>query len=112
MKNEYEKKPDAPELEIEKHEMQFPIPDNYYYSNAALVSMSNWDFRFSFSESRPKGEMRPGVGVVMTPAHAKAFVGVLIQNIQAYESKFGEIIIPVLSQDDAKEKPNAKPKKE
>ncbi len=62
------------------------------YSNFALISHSPAEFVIDFTR------MLPGVPkakvfarIIMTPQHAKSFVMALQENIQKYESQYGEI---------------------
>ncbi len=62
------------------------------YSNLALITHSNAEFVVDFTR------MLPGVPktkvyarIIMTPQHAKSLLKALEDNIQKYESQFGEI---------------------
>ncbi len=65
------------------------------YSNGAEVLSGAWDVRINFMENIPPEGGKPIAmvhgSVVMTPAHAKAFLNGLKQTIDLYEEKFGEI---------------------
>ncbi len=64
------------------------------YSNLAIVTHSPADFIFDFTQimpGMPKARVR--ARVIMAPIHAKAFAQALMDNIQKYESRFGEIQI-------------------
>jgi hypothetical protein len=65
------------------------------YSNMAEVLLGGWDIRINFMEIVPpkdgKGIATVHGSVVMSPAHAKAFLSGLKQTIDMYEEKFGEI---------------------
>jgi len=94
----------APELvEVEGIKIEFPFPEEYLYTNAALVSVSNWDFRISFAELLPSGKPKAKIGIVMTPAHAKALMLILAKNVQGYESRFGELTVPIVPPESAEE---------
>ena len=81
-------------VDVVQEEMQFPHPEVYLYTNAAQVSMSGFDIRLSFAETRPEGKPISKGGLVMAPAHFKALAIVLASNVKAYESVYGEIILP------------------
>lgn len=64
------------------------------YCNFAGVNMTNWDIRMLFSEIVVYGDraqVEPRANIVMTPAHAKAFLGVLARTIERWEKDNGEI---------------------
>jgi hypothetical protein len=62
------------------------------------MSFGPWDMRFAFSEISQDSKGEPAhdlkANVVMTPAHARAFVGTLSAALKKYEEQFGEIIQP------------------
>ncbi len=62
------------------------------YSNLAIISHSPAEFIIDFTRILP-GVPKAKVlsRVIMTPQHAKLLVSALKDNIQKYESKFGEI---------------------
>ena len=62
------------------------------YSNLAIISHSPAEFIIDFTRILP-GDPKAKVlsRVIMTPQHAKLLVSALKDNIQKYESKFGEI---------------------
>lgn len=65
------------------------------YSNMAEVLLGIWDIRINFMENVPPQGGKPMAivhgSVVMSPAHAKAFLQGFKQTIDLYEEKFGEI---------------------
>lgn len=67
------------------------------YSNAAHVMGSTWDFSFIFSRilgtQGNVATIEERVEVLMSPQHAKAFLGLLAQHVQEYEKRLGEIRI-------------------
>ena len=69
-----------------------------HYSNSAQLQVSPWDFTFVFGEVEPSTDgtfkVEQKVGVVMSPQHAKALLGILSTNIQEYEKHAGEIQYP------------------
>lgn len=62
------------------------------YSNLAIITHSPSEFVTDFVQmmpGMPKAKVRSRV--IMTPENAKRFMRALIDNIQKYESNFGEI---------------------
>ena len=62
------------------------------YSNLAIISHSPTEFTLDFVQMLP-GMAKPSVGtcVIMTPEHTKRLLKALMDNVQRYESQFGEI---------------------
>jgi hypothetical protein len=67
------------------------------YTNNANVQISYFDFRIDFRQILPGSDGRMTVerlaSVVMSPQHAKAFLGVLAENLDQYEEQFGAITL-------------------
>ena len=65
------------------------------YANSVQLRASLWDFFLLFGtlqQSRPDAvTIRNFQGVYLSPQQAKALLNVLQQNVQQYESTFGEI---------------------
>jgi hypothetical protein len=65
------------------------------YANSVQVRVTVWDFLLSFGTIRETapgmGEISNFQGVFLSPQQAKALANVLNQNLQQYESAFGEI---------------------
>ena len=65
------------------------------YANSVQVRVNLWDFFLSFGllEQNAPDDVRivSFQGVFLSPQQAKALANVLNQNIQQYESAFGEI---------------------
>lgn len=65
------------------------------YSNMVRITTSFFDIRFLFAEaiavSDGKGVAVPHITIAMSPEHAKALAKVLINTIEKYEERFGEI---------------------
>lgn len=65
------------------------------YTNNANIQISYFDFRFEFRQLMPGADggivVERMASVVMSPQHAKAFLGVLAENIRQYEEQFGAI---------------------
>lgn len=62
------------------------------YSNLAIITHSHSEFILDFATMLP-GLPKPDINsrIVMTPEHAKRLLNALIDNIQKYESQFGQI---------------------
>ena len=62
------------------------------YANLAVITHSSSEFILDFVQMMP-GLPKPSVNsrVVMTPEHAKRLLKALMDNVQKYESQFGEI---------------------
>ncbi|MCQ2138175.1 MAG: DUF3467 domain-containing protein [Bacteroidales bacterium] len=62
------------------------------YSNLAVITHSSSEFIVDFVQMMP-GLPKPTVNsrVLMTPENAKKFLKALMENVQKYESQFGEI---------------------
>ena len=65
------------------------------YSNSVQVRVSLWDFFLSFGtivQNAPDNvQIHNFQGIFLSPQQAKALANVLAQNVQQYESTFGEI---------------------
>jgi len=65
------------------------------YANSVQVRVSLWDFFLSFgtiNQNAPDSvSIQNFQGVFLSPQQAKALANVLAQNVQQYESTFGEI---------------------
>lgn len=77
------------------------------YINSANVMFSNWDASINFGEILGEVEGKlvvvPKLRVTMSLQHAKAFLKVLKDNLEAFEQHFGEIQLI-----EPKESPTAK----
>ncbi len=64
------------------------------YSNLAIITHSPAEFVIDFTRVLPGvPKAKVHARIVMTPQHARMFLGALQDNIQKYEAKFGEIKI-------------------
>ena len=63
------------------------------YSNMAIISHSGTEFILDFAQVFPGRNNKACVcsRVIMTPEHAKRLMNALIDNINKYDSQFGEI---------------------
>jgi flagellar protein FlaG len=65
------------------------------YANSVQVRVNLWDFFLLFglvNQSTPESvSIRNFQGVYLSPQQAKALLNVLQQNVQQYETAFGEI---------------------
>ena len=60
------------------------------YSNLAIISHNENEFVMDFIFVQPpKG--RVNARIIMSPAHAKRFLGALQENVEKYEQKFSNI---------------------
>lgn len=78
-----------------------PIDDEDYftgYANGVSIAHTFFDFQLHFSEVKVKDaqniEAQAFATIIMSPQHAKLLIGHFVQNMELYESKFGEIKIP------------------
>ncbi len=77
--------------------VQVQNSDDYrdHYANSVQVRASLWDFFLLFGTvqqaSPEEVTVRNFQGIYLSPQQAKALSNVLAQNIQQYESTFGEI---------------------
>ncbi|MBN1354830.1 DUF3467 domain-containing protein [bacterium] len=83
---------------LQQKKMKFHIdPQNEggQYSNIATVIHSETEFLVDFGMFLPgRDSIRIASRIVLSPRTAKQFLIALNQNIQNYESKFGEIHLP------------------
>lgn len=67
------------------------------YANSVQVRVSLWDFFLSFGVIDQTSAEAVGInnfqGIYLSPQQAKALTNVLNQNVQQYESAFGEITL-------------------
>ena len=65
------------------------------YFNFVVITPTATEFVLDFAVVMP-GMLKPQVAdrVILTPEHVKRLLGALGQNLQRYESKFGEITSP------------------
>lgn len=65
------------------------------YANSVQIRVNLWDFFLMFgtiSQTVPENvEIQNFQGVYLSPQQAKALLGLLQQNVNQYESAFGEI---------------------
>jgi hypothetical protein len=65
------------------------------YANSVQVRVNLWDFFLSFGRldqtAQDNVQIENFQGIYLSPQQAKALAGVLNQNVQQYESAFGEI---------------------
>jgi len=80
-----------------QEEMQIHMPPEVQggvYANQMLISHTQEEFVFDFILGTPPMAV-VNARVIVSPAHAKRIASVLIENIQKYESMFGEIAAPL-----------------
>ena len=84
--------------EKKKTQLKIELPEaraEGHYSNFTVISHSGAEFVLDFARivpGSPKAVVQSRV--IMTPLHAKTLLYTLRDNVQKYESKFGEIKIP------------------
>lgn len=64
------------------------------YSNLAIISHSPAEFIIDFTRifpGIPKAKVHSRI--IMTPQHAKLFLGALKENMQRFENQYGEIVV-------------------
>jgi hypothetical protein len=77
---------------------QFMLPDDLeaQYVNFARISHTASEFILDFSLLLPDGgQPKIDTRVVMSPMAVKLFLRALTENVARYESKFGEITLPL-----------------
>jgi hypothetical protein len=95
------------ELETVKSEKFFK-----FYTNAANLEMTPWDFTLLFGELKKSGDrmtIEHSVGIAMSPQHAKALAGILLTQVKEYEKQIGEIKLPPPPAQQAASAPEPKP---
>ena len=89
--------------ETKKPEIQIEIDDaaaQGVYTNLAMIGHSENEFILDFiflQPQAPKAKVRSRI--ITSPGHAKRLLAALQDNISKYESRFGEIKMPVAEQD-------------
>jgi Protein of unknown function (DUF3467) len=65
------------------------------YANSVQMRVNIWDFFLVFGtlqqQSETQVEIKNFEGIYLSPQQAKALLGLLQQNVNGYESAFGEI---------------------
>jgi hypothetical protein len=65
------------------------------YANSVQMRVNVWDFFMVFGtlqqQTEAQVEIRNFQGIYLSPQQAKALLGLLQQNVNGYESAFGEI---------------------
>ena len=75
--------------------LELPKDPSATYSNTVMISHTNSEVIFDFIQIMPNDKRaRVQERIVMTPSHAKRFLKALSENIQKFEDKHGEIVIP------------------
>jgi flagellar protein FlaG len=66
-----------------------------HYANSVQIRVNVWDFFLVFGtlaqQSEAQVEVRNFQGIYFSPQQAKALLAILQQNVNGYESTFGEI---------------------
>jgi hypothetical protein len=85
---------------IDLNSIPWSNPDSVssVYCNNASIAIAPWDIRLLFGEVIPAGNADTTIllraNVAMHPGHAKALIVALRSAIEAYESQFGQIVMP------------------
>jgi hypothetical protein len=84
------------------------------YANNIQIGFSAFDMALAFGQIKGQQDGKPvieeSVRIMLTRELTKVLVGLLINNIQAYEQEFGEIKIPVpLLQGDVEDLESSEP---
>jgi hypothetical protein len=90
--------------------LEIPINLHPVYANLVRIAHSSTDMVFDFAHLFP-GEPRALVSarIVMSPLSAKFLLKALTDNVAAYESAFGEIVLPASNLADQLFKPPQQP---
>ena len=79
----------------ENNQLNIEISDEVaegIYSNLAIISHSNTEFIVDFVRMMPNvPQARVKARIILTPEHAKRFLGALEENIRKFEHQFGNI---------------------
>ncbi len=82
-------------IQQENNQLNIEIPDDIaegVYSNLAIISHSNTEFVVDFVRMMPNvPQARVKSRIILTPEHAKRFLGALEENIRKFEHQFGSI---------------------
>ncbi|MHB8572024.1 MAG: DUF3467 domain-containing protein [Candidatus Dormibacteria bacterium] len=82
--------PPGPQINVQIPEQRFEI----LYSDQALLSFTPMGFVIDFAQlTVPLGVARVVSRIGMSPVHMKMLAQAAFQNVQAYESQFGEIVL-------------------
>ena len=80
-----------------KRQLRLEIPNNLnaVYSNAVVISQTHSEIIYDFTQIMPNDpRARVQSRIAMTPANAKAFMKALQTNLERFEAKNGEIVLP------------------
>jgi hypothetical protein len=80
-----------------KRQIRLEIPNKLeaIYSNAVMISQTHSEIVMDFIQMMPNDpRARVRSRVVMTPANAKSFLDALKVNLDRFEEKHGEIVLP------------------
>ena len=82
-------------MDSKKSQLQIEIDEataRGIYTNLALITHSETEFILDFLFLQPQSpKSKVGARIVSSPVHAKRFLWALKENIEKYESRFGEI---------------------
>jgi len=89
--------PNAPPPANQNRQLQIELPANLTatYANVVIVSHTNSEVILDFTQVMPNDpRARVQSRIVMTPQNAKLFLRALQTNLEMFEKKNGEIILP------------------
>lgn len=82
-------------MEEKKNQLQVEIDEataRGIYTNLALITHSETEFILDFLFLQPQSpKSKVGARIVSSPVHAKRLLWALKENIEKYESRFGDI---------------------
>jgi hypothetical protein len=75
--------------------LEIPAELSATYANFAIIAHSPWEIFIDFAQILPNlPKARVQMRVVLTPTNAKMLLKALAENIERYETQFGEIALP------------------
>jgi hypothetical protein len=84
--------------------VELPVNLEPVYANFTLISHTPSEIIFDLSQLLPnQPQARVKSRVVMTPLNAKLFLHALQDNLNKFESRYGEIVVPTSGDDLVKE---------
>ncbi|GAB5493074.1 MAG: hypothetical protein Phog2KO_32890 [Phototrophicaceae bacterium] len=78
-----------------KIKLEMPKDPSGKYSNMVMISHNKNEMFFDFIQTFPHDpRAKVQQRIVMTPTHAKLFLQALQDNIERFETNFGEVTVP------------------
>jgi len=69
-------------------------PEIILYSNSVQLNITFFDFQFKFGKILPENKHITDASIYMSPEHTKVLYLLLKDQIEKYEDRFSEIIVP------------------